>query len=285
MMILQVFLIKAFILSNLSFTVRSQEGSPTYNILGIDGSGKVVNLLDDVISLKKKEPQRKNVKRNSALKYSFRGTRSKERNLSASKFNLPPSSDIKMTDARKRFFTNFEKRHDFKTKRIWTRDAPGDQPVLSSFHYIIMPMWWQEMDTTDPNNEIDPDQITTIMTENQNYYDEMSFGKIDVSFGLVEQEHFDLSRAAPSLGDAKTETKAKVTTLGYEKDTDFDGYILVYYGADSGNMNNGGGWGDVNSGKHAFKITIPCLIYFHRPLKLLSFFLKYPRQFFYMDAV
>lgn len=108
--------------------------------------------------------------------------------------NFNPPSEIKMTDARRNFFTVFEKRHDYKTNnRIWTTDSPGGQPYFSDLKYMVLPMWWKEDDISDATLTIDIDHVRDTLEFNEDYYDGMSFGKMTMTHQILEQVQLDVS--------------------------------------------------------------------------------------------
>jgi len=132
-------------------------------------------------------------------------------------------SNITMTEHRENFFKVYDERHDYKTKTIWNS---ASQPVLTNFKYIILPIWWSDEDTS---TSMDLSQIEGIMDENNQYYDNMSYGNIDVTYEILNQVQFTVSKASPDFDDTATATFEMLESLGYTKDSgQFDGVMLIY---------------------------------------------------------
>ena len=67
----------------------------------------------------------------------------------------------------------------YKNSDLYALDGSG-KPTLSKVRYIVLPIWWDGEDTTNPDNAIDLNHIDTIMKEVRQYYLDMSWGKVDL---------------------------------------------------------------------------------------------------------
>jgi len=69
---------------------------------------------------------------------------------------------------------------------------------------------------------------------------------MDVTFQILPQTVFTVSRASPNFGDTADAAKAIIDSLGYVEDEDYNGINLVYFTAQAGSFSGGGGWANVN---------------------------------------
>ena len=123
------------------------------------------------------------------------------------------------------------------------------RPTLQSFKYVIVPIWWNDMDTSNLSFQMDPTSVVASFETNQQYYIDMSWGKMTagVEYTALEQKLFSISSEAPSFGDTESSTRSIVDAEGLVKDVDYNGICLMYFTSQSGPFSGAGGWGDVNS--------------------------------------
>jgi len=147
-----------------------------------------------------------------------------------------------MTENRHKFWENYLKVDDWKNSDIFTT-GPEGRPVLANFKYIILPIWWSDEDENNPEKIMDLSTIEDIMDKNYDYYEEMSFDSIQVTYQILDQTKFSISSENPDFGDTEAAARAFLDTTDYS----YDGIILVYHTAQDGPFQGGGGWGNVNA--------------------------------------
>ncbi len=125
------------------------------------------------------------------------------------------------------------------------QNSDGGRLTLKSLKYIILPVWWSE-EEGDTSFNVDPAQIEATYSANRQYYKDMSWNKMDVTYEILPQAAIGISKANPGMGNVQDETKLKVAEAGKVEGVDFDGISVAYWKADNGNLANGGGWGSVN---------------------------------------
>ena len=164
---------------------------------------------------------------------------------------------------------------DYKAASPLYSGSEGDL-TLSTLHYVLLPIWWSDEDPSDPNLTMDPNQLEGIMQQNQDYYLDMSWDKMDVTFEIMPQTLFPVSSDGPSFGDTSDAARTIVTDAGLVEDVDYNGIALIYFVAQSGPFAGGGGWASVNGDfmwmsyqiglavtRHEGKLTMTNLIRFN----------------------
>uniref|UniRef100_A0A7S2V8C0 Uncharacterized protein n=1 Tax=Entomoneis paludosa TaxID=265537 RepID=A0A7S2V8C0_9STRA len=125
---------------------------------------------------------------------------------------------------------------------LW--DQAGNRPTLTKTHYIVLPIWWDGEDTSDT---MDPSFLQTGLTQIQQYYSEMSFGKHSLTFEIWDQT--TLAGVTPTNADfdnSEAAGKALVTNAGKVQFQDYTSILLVYNVAQTGPFSGAGGWAGVN---------------------------------------
>ena len=123
--------------------------------------------------------------------------------------------------------------------------SEGDK-TLTYFHFIILPIWWSDYDIDDPDLLIDSNQIEGIMQQSQDYYKDMSWGTMDVTFEIMAQTHFSVSSDSPDFDNTYEAARTINADAGYVEDVDYNAIGLVYFPSQNGPFSGGGGWGSVN---------------------------------------
>lgn len=152
-----------------------------------------------------------------------------------------PSVDDRQADV----WNKIKTMEDYKGGRIFT-DNNGDGPTLSNFHYILQPIWWSDQNSADPSLKMDMSNTESVMERNLNYYRDMSWNKMDVTYNILAQQQLSVSSVNPSWSDTEAAARALIESQGYIEGVDFDGIILIYYVAQNGPFSGHGGWGNVN---------------------------------------
>ena len=129
------------------------------------------------------------------------------------------------------FISTFD---SYKTSASYTN--VNGKPTLTKFKYIIVPIWWSDMDTSDPDNAMDPDKVVASFIYNQQYYIDMSWGILPngVTFQALEQQLFTVSSEAPNFGETDQSTRDLLDSKGFVKGVDYDGICLMYFLSQSG---------------------------------------------------
>lgn len=122
------------------------------------------------------------------------------------------------------------------------------KPTLENFKYLVQPIWWSDMDASDPTYQMDPTSIIPTWLESKQYYIDMSWGKMPngVTYELLEQEQSDISSVEPTFDETSDYAFASVESKGYVKDVDYNGVCLMYFTSQSGVFSGEGGWADIN---------------------------------------
>jgi len=132
------------------------------------------------------------------------------------------------------------------------------KPVLSKFRYIIVPIWWNDEDTSDPDRIIQTSNINSVMDYNQIYYNRMSFGKFNFDEHIIlSQAVIPVSSANPGFGDLESAARNLIIAEGYTADIDYNGIVILYNVAMNGPFSGHGGWGTVNSGSSVTWMSWP----------------------------
>ena len=84
------------------------------------------------------------------------------------------------------------------------------------------------------------------MAETVQYFSDMSFGKMEITYEILDQTVLKVSSANPSYTWTKKQCENHLSGSGYRKGVDFDGIILIYPIPQSGNLKDSGGLGLIN---------------------------------------
>jgi hypothetical protein len=145
-------------------------------------------------------------------------------------------------DTRQREIWDFISTFDsYKTSSSYKTNNVG-KPTLENFKYVIVPIWWSDVDTTDSRYIMDPNEVIHSFQPNQQYYIDMSWGEMPngVTYEAFEQQLSDVSSVSPSWDDTEAFARRYVDGQGYIKDVDYTGIGIMYYGAQNGPLSNGG---------------------------------------------
>ena len=149
----------------------------------------------------------------------------------------------------------------FKTSVSYKNNEYG-KPTLENIKYIILPIWWNDYNMTDPSNVMDPAKVVSSFEINKPYYIDMSWGKMPngVTWQVLPQELLPVSSVSPTFGDTKDATKDILLNKGFIEEVDYDAICLMYFKAQSGPFDGGGGWASVNGTCIFVLITIMSFI-------------------------
>lgn len=120
----------------------------------------------------------------------------------------------------------------FKTSPLYS----GAKPTLTTFKQIIVPVWWSDEDTNDPNKRFDPNRISVAMTETKKWFSEMSWGKVALSYDQLPQQQIDVSKVSPGFRNTEAAARKIVAENGLVKHKDYNGVIMIYNGPDGGSI-------------------------------------------------
>ena len=157
------------------------------------------------------------------------------------------TSNIETNEDRQKQNWDFISTFDsFKTSVSYT---PLDgKPTLENFKYIVLPIWWSDMDTSDSSLRMDPSAVAASFIYNQQYYSDMSWGKMTngVTYEVMDQRLFASSSVEPSFWDTESNAQKVVDDAGYVNDEDYNGICLMYFVAQAGVFSGAGGWAGIN---------------------------------------
>ena len=111
---------------------------------------------------------------------------------------------------------------------------------------MMLPVWWDGENVTDPALTMDPNQIEGIMEIVQQYYVDMSWGKMNLTWQMLPQQVLTGQTAAAPDFTPTADAARAIVSAQYTKGVDYDGIALVYFTATSGPFSGGGGWASVN---------------------------------------
>jgi len=154
-----------------------------------------------------------------------------------------------LTEGRKEFFTLYATKDDSKVKQIWSQDG-GSRPTFTSFHHLVLPVWFGDEDPNDPESQMVASRIKLVLDQNKEYYRKMSFDSVDLTYEILEQKQFpSLNSRTATLDDSKEKMREHTRSLGYEKgDGSYDGLMLLYNIAKGkGDHSFSGGLANVNA--------------------------------------
>ena len=84
------------------------------------------------------------------------------------------------------------------------------------------------------------------MAQAVQYYSDMSFGKMEITYEILDQTVLKVSSASPTFIWTKKQCEKHLTSSGYRKGVDFDGVILIYPIPQGGDLKHSGGHGFTN---------------------------------------
>lgn len=93
---------------------------------------------------------------------------------------------------------------------------------------------------------MDVHAIKSAMDEAVQYYKDMSWGQMLITYELLPQRRLTVSSASPKLTPAKKACEQVVSNQGYKQGVDYDGIIFLYHTAQSGQLQNSGAKGQMN---------------------------------------
>mmetsp|Transcript_15971 Transcript_15971/g.19504 ORF Transcript_15971/g.19504 Transcript_15971/m.19504 type:complete len:936 (-) Transcript_15971:113-2920(-) len=134
----------------------------------------------------------------------------------------------------------------FKTPPLYS--TSGARPTLTSFHIMVQPTWWQDQNKNNPALTMDINAIDEMMAQCVQYYSDMSWGKMSLTYEVLEQKKISMTSEEPKLYGAKDKCVDRVTSQGYTEGVDYDGIIFIHHTAKSGVFASNGGKGIVNGG-------------------------------------
>jgi len=97
--------------------------------------------------------------------------------------------------------------------------------TFSKYHYKVVPIFWNGK--TWFSQTMDINSINNSMQMAVDNYSSQSWNKLDLSFEVVPQTEHILS-SADSVGHIRWGVKDILSKLGYTKDVDYDGIIVIY---------------------------------------------------------
>jgi len=137
---------------------------------------------------------------------------------------------------------------DNKKPPLYTQEDELSRPVLTTFRYAVVPIWWSDEDSSDPSKDINVEQINRVMKYCHDYYKRMSFEKFNFQDPLIlEQSMIPLSSENPGFGELENTARAHLDEEGYTENTDYNGVVILYNTSKNGPFSGNGGWGTVNS--------------------------------------
>lgn len=124
----------------------------------------------------------------------------------------------------------------YKNGRIFTSGG-NDRPTLTSYHYLILPVWWSDesstpIDVTNVNEALDGAIA--------NHYNQ-SWGKLEITYEILPQQQIDQSKQNPRWYGTFLSAEKVIREKGYIKGQDYDGLIMVHNAATSGMFQYDGG--------------------------------------------
>ncbi len=93
---------------------------------------------------------------------------------------------------------------------------------------------------------MDVHAIKSAMDEVVQYYKDMSWGQMLITYDLLPQRSLTVSSSSPKLIQAKNACEKVISNQGYKKGVDYDGLIFLYHTAQSGELQNSGAKGQMN---------------------------------------
>jgi len=168
----------------------------------------------------------------------------------------PITSTFSVTNSEaKRQADVWEKIHDmedYKSNLRLYSTINGDRARLTSFHYIVQPVWWADNDNTDPSLVMDLAKIMTALDQTIQYYSDMSWGSMQITYDILPQQILSgsiSSTSNPGLVNTGSAARQLVASQGYQSGVDYDGILLVYFQPSTGELSTlpGGAHAEINS--------------------------------------
>jgi len=129
---------------------------------------------------------------------------------------------------------------------VYTNDELSNTPTLTKFHYMILPIWWSDINTSDPTFLMDAQSINPTLEQVKLYYEQMSFGLFELDWTILDQAVLPVASTNPSFDETENSARSLLNSKGFVDGTDFDGIMLLYFTSQSGPFSGAGGWGGVN---------------------------------------
>ncbi len=79
------------------------------------------------------------------------------------------------------------------------------------------------------------------MTETIDYYRDMSWGKMEITYEILDQTVLKAKSTNPSLSWTKRQCENYIREIGYRLGRDYDGIIMIFPPAQSGDLARSGG--------------------------------------------
>lgn len=114
-------------------------------------------------------------------------------------------------------------------------------------HYLIQPTWWSDQWKENPSFLIDPQVIDAEMEKVVQYYKDMSWGKMIISYEILPQSKLSVASDEPRLYQAKNACEDLISDQGYQEGVDYDGIIFIYQFSKKGEFITSGATGQTNN--------------------------------------
>ena len=117
----------------------------------------------------------------------------------------------------------------------------NDRPTLTKVRYLVQPTWWRNLDQNDPSLLMDVNAIDSAMSEAAQYYLDMSWGKMEITYEILPQRKLDITSWKPKLYGVKRAVENAVANQGYVEGVDYDAIIFLYHPARRGDLKDSTG--------------------------------------------
>jgi len=161
-------------------------------------------------------------------------------------------SDERIKDAnfftyRNEFWRIFKDMDNQKEGNVWK--SVDSRPTLTNFHYVVIPMNWNDLHSDPDKPQPTTDKIKEIMDYQVTYYNEMSFGKFTMSYEIYPVTRLSQRSKNPDPNFVSVEIELYEILADDRRNlgSDFDGVIGIYHKTPGGSFANGGGVANVNS--------------------------------------
>jgi hypothetical protein len=157
---------------------------------------------------------------------------------------LPESRVVPYVESKTRqeqiwdFISTFD---SYKTSVSYKKNKYG-RPTLENFKYLIVPIWWSDVDTTDPAYIMDPNEVINSFKPNQQYYIDMSWGEMPkgVVYEAFDQQLSGVSSVNPSWGETEAYARGFVYEQKYVEGVDYTGICIMYHTSQDGPFSGAG---------------------------------------------
>mmetsp|Transcript_18375 Transcript_18375/g.22495 ORF Transcript_18375/g.22495 Transcript_18375/m.22495 type:complete len:983 (-) Transcript_18375:152-3100(-) len=130
----------------------------------------------------------------------------------------------------------------YKKAPIYSRDSVSNKPTDSSFHYLVLPSWWSHQNSGLQSLTMSKTKINNIMDKTADYYSDMSFGKLSLTYEVLNQNKIQSTK---NIYEAQRLVKSYIDSKGYVKNVDYDGIIFLFWESSSA-LDWGGAKGQIN---------------------------------------